>query len=297
MLHTLLYFLALFCLSTSANWAKLSTMPVDVLGFYRLGLAAALLGAWLLFIKRPTLPKLDKKVLWIVLSGFFFFLHLWTFKYAAKNTTISNSMIIFSSNPIWASIGAVLFFNEKLNLRLFAAYILAFSGVYVLVAPGFQTGHQLNSGDISSFFSAILYALYMLTGKKARTYFDNKFYALVQYAVCGLCFFTLTQWNQTPLTGYSDMTWFALLGLIALPTFFGHFSLTYLVQYMNLSVMTCGKLIEPIMASIIAAYVFNEHLSSTAPFAFTLTSLAVVILFGPSLNSVIRNKIKLRKAK
>lgn len=288
MLHTLLYFLALFSLSTSANWAKLSSMPVDVLGFYRLGLASVLLGAWLLFIKRPALPKLDKKVLWIVLSGFFFFLHLWTFKYAAKNTTISNSMIIFSSNPVWASLGAVLFFNEKLNLRLFAAYILAFSGVYVLVAPGFQAGHQFNSGDISSFFSAILYALYMLTGKKARTYFENKFYALIQYAVCGLCFFALTQWNHSPLTGYNNVTWFALAGIIALPTFFGHFSLTYLVQYMNLSVLTCGKLIEPIMASIIAAYVFNEHLGATAPFAFLLTSLAVLILFAPQLKSLIK---------
>jgi drug/metabolite transporter (DMT)-like permease len=297
MLHTLLYFLALFSLSTSANWAKLSTMPVDVLGFYRLGLAAVLLGLWLFFIKRLKWPKLDKKVLWIVLSGFFFFLHLWTFKYAAKNTTISNSMIIFSSNPIWASVGAVLFFNEKLNFRLFAAYILAFLGVYVLVAPGFQTGHQLNSGDISSFFSAILYALYMLTGKKARTYFENKFYALIQYAVCGLCFFALTQWNQTPLTGFSNLTWFALFGLIALPTFFGHFSLTYLVQYMNLSVMTCGKLIEPIMASIIAAYVFNEHLSETAPFAFTLTSAAVIVLFSPNLISLVKNKFNVSNVK
>lgn len=290
MLHTLLYFLAIFCLSTSANWAKLSSMPVDVLGAYRLGLAALLLGAWIALFKRKTLPKIDKKVLWIVISGFFFFLHLWTFKYAAKNTTISNSMIIFSSNPIWASIGAVLFFGEKLNTRLFLAYALAFAGVYILVAPGLQTGHQLNKGDISSFFSAILYALYMLTGKKARIYFDNKFYAFLQYAVCGLCFLLLTLQNGTPLTGYDNISWLALLGLIALPTFFGHFSLTYLVQYMNLSVMTCGKLIEPVMASIIAAIVFKESLSENAPIAFLMTALAVLLLFSPQLLKYIKLK-------
>src|SRR4051812_18139925 len=96
MLRTLLYFLALFCLSTSSNWAKLNHMPVDVLGFYRLGFAALFLGIWIFIIKRIKLPRFDRQLAWVVVSGLFFFAHLWTFKYSAKNTSISNGMIIFS---------------------------------------------------------------------------------------------------------------------------------------------------------------------------------------------------------
>ena len=290
MLHTLLYFLALFSLATASNWAKLSQMPVDVLGFYRLGIAGLLLGAWLIIFNRKLPPKPDKKMFWIALSGFFFFLHLWTFKYAAKNTSISNSMIIFSSNPIWASIGAVLFFKERIGIRPVISYFLAFLGIYILVSPDLQVGKTVNSGDLSAFWSAILYALYMLTGKKARLHFENKFYALGQYFICSACFFVLVLWNDSPLTGYNEITWGALLGLIFLPTFFGHFTFTYLVQYMNLSIMTCGKLIEPIMASIIAAIVFKESLSATAPFAFTLTAAAVINLFWPNLKNAVKRR-------
>ena len=141
MLHTLLYFLALLSLSTSANLAKLNHMPSQVLGFWRLGIAALLLAIWVFAIKRTPLPRITKDFRWVLLSGFFFFLHLWTFKYAAKNTSISHTMIIFSSNPVWASLGAVAFFNERLSIRLVLSYVLALLGVFILVSKdlGYQS--------------------------------------------------------------------------------------------------------------------------------------------------------------
>ncbi|MCC2677976.1 MAG: hypothetical protein K0R29_552 [Pseudobdellovibrio sp.] len=283
MLRTLLYFLALFCLATSSNWAKLNHMPVEVLGFYRLGFAALLLSLWILFIKRIKLPAFDKNMYWVVISGLFFFMHLWTFKYAAKNTTISNGMIIFSSNPVWSSLGAVIFFKEKLSFRLICSYILALIGVFVLVSPGLSLSGQMNMGDLSSLLSAILFAAYMLTSKKARRHYDNELYAFGQYFICALAFGICILFTGAPLTGYEPVSWVAVAGLVLLPTFFGHFTMTYLVHYMDLSMMTCGKLIEPVLASIIASYLFNEKLSATAPYAFILTSSAVLLLFGPHL--------------
>ncbi len=288
MLHTLLYFLALFCLSTSANWAKLNHMPVEVLGFYRLALAATLLGVWLfVFYKKPW-PRLNKNIFWVLLSGAFFFTHLWTFKYASKNTTISNTMIIFSSNPIWSSLGAVIFFKEKLTARLFISYILAFAAIFMLVGHGFSLAPETNKGDISSFFSAILFALYMLTGKKARVYYDNQYYSLIQYSVCALLFAACVGYSGAAWTGYDDVSWWAVVGVVLLPTFLGHFTMTYLVTYMNLSLMTCGKLIEPVIASLLAAAMFNETLSPYAPYSFALTIAAVVVLFEPQLRNVMR---------
>lgn len=290
MLHTLLYFLALFCLSTSSNWAKLNHMPVEVLGFYRLGIAALLLGIWIFLIKRLRIPKIDRHFLWVLLSAFFFFVHLWTFKYAAKNTSISNGMIIFSSNPVWASLGAVLFFKEKLSFRLVASYILALVGIYILVAHEFTLGGQVNLGDISSFFSALFFSLYMLTGKKARQHFNNQFFSFGQYFICAACFAACILQTDAPVVGYDNVSWLAVAGLVLLPTFFGHFSMTYLVEHMNLSIMSCGKLVEPVMASIIAAYLFSEKLSPDAPIAFTFTATSVLVLWGPSLVKYFKSK-------
>lgn len=281
--HTLLYFLALFSLSTSPNWTKLNQMPVEVLGTFRLGIAACLLGLWILAFRKKGFPKITRQMIWIFLSGSFFFLHLWTYKYAAKTTSVSNTMILFSSNPIWASLGSIIFFNEKLKARLFISYILAISGIYLLVSPDFGFKSQTIYGDWSALLSALFYAAYMLTGKKARHHYDNIYYAFLQYSICALLFLLCTFESGAALTGYSSVSWIAVAGLVALPTFVGHLSLTYLVKHMDLSILSCGKLIEPVFASIIAYWVFQETLSANAWISFLLTALAVLVLFGPSL--------------
>lgn len=282
MLHIPLYFLALLSLSTAPNWAKLNQMPVEVLGFYRLGIAALLLGFWILLTKPLPKLKFNKNALWMIASGVFFFLHLWTYKYAAKNTSVSNTMIIFSSNPIWASIGAIVFFGEKLSKRLLISYLLALAGVYVLVAHDLNL-KTTNYGDWSAVISALLYAIYMLTGKKARHFYDNTDYALIQYSICALLFGICILSTGARVTNYDSVSWLSVLGLVFLPTFLGHFSFTYLVKHMNLSLMSCGKLIEPVLASIIAYFVFKENISQYAWISFTLTAASVVILFGPNL--------------
>jgi len=286
--HTLLYFIALFCLSTSPNWAKLNHMPVEILGFYRLALACSLLGIWILWRRQFTLLRPHKNLYWVILSGVFFFLHLWTYKYASKTTSVSNTMILFSSNPIWASLGAIAFFKEHLQKRLIISYLLALVGVYLLVAHDFNLSSENSRGDWAAVLSAVFYSAYMLTGKKARHHYDNLDFSLLLYGVCALCFFLCVLQTGAPLTGYDSLSWWAVVGLVALPTFLGHLSFTYLVKTMNLSLLSCGKLIEPVMASIMAYFIFHEVLSPYAWISFTLTTASVVILFAPALLRAIR---------
>lgn len=286
MLHTLLYFLALFCLSTSPVWAKLNQMPVEVLGFWRLFIASLILGLWILLFRKPKDPLKPlsyKKMGWVLASGVFFFLHLWTYKFASKNTSVANTMILFASSPLWSSAGAITFFKEKMTIRLGLAYALAIVGIYLLAFEHIEFTSFSFLGDLSAVLSAFFWACYMLTGKKARLYYDNSTYSFIQYSVCALMFGLLGLFMQKEFTGYTAVSWYSVAGLVLLPTLLGHLTLTYLVNYMNLSLMSCGKLIEPIIAAIIAFYVFNEVLKPQAWLAFSLTAAGVVILFSPAL--------------
>lgn len=293
MAHTLLYFLALFCLSTSSSWTKLNQMPVEVIGFYRLIIAATVVGLWTFLIKKNNLPKFNKKFLWVILSGFFFFLHLWSYKFAAKNTTISNTMILFQTTPIWSTMGGVLFFSEKITRRLVLSYVMALSGILILFGQNADFSSLTFYGDISALASGLLYSAYMLAGKQARLFYDNNIYATFQYLICGTLFLILTLVFTRPLIGYSGISWFSIVGQVLLPTLLGHFLFTYLVKYMNLGFMTCGKLIEPIFAAIIAYFIFQEQLKPATWVAFLLTGLSILILFVPGLikNRKINNEL------
>lgn len=283
MLHISLYFLALVSLSTSPNWAKLNHMSSATLGFYRLAGASLLLFIYLLLSKKLKKINFDRNFVWALFSGFFFFLHLWTYKYASKHTLVSNTMILFATNPVWATLGGQVFFKENIKPRVIFAYMLALIGIFMLVAQNLQLNPENHLGNVSALISAFFYALYMLTSKKARLHMANNDFSLIQYSTCALMFGIAVLSTNSAMTGFDAISWWSVLGLIILPTFLGHMSFTYLVKHMNLSLMSCGKLIEPIIATIFAYFLFGEHLGSYAIYAFLLTGVSVLILFWPSL--------------
>lgn len=285
----MLYFLALFSLSTAPNWAKLNLMPAEVLGFWRLIIAFGLLSLFSLIIKKENIFKVTMNTKWVLMSGVFFFLHLWTYKWSSKHNLVSNTMILFATNPIWSSLGGVLFFKEKIEQRMILSYLLAFLGIGSMVWDQVQMSPENHFGNILALLSALFYAIYMLLGKKARQTFSNTSFASLQYLTAGVLFGLSSVAGHKPLISitYDWISWISVFGLVFLPTFLGHFSLTYLLKTMNIGIMTCGKLIEPIIASILAYFIFNEHLGRGAPLAFLLTAASVLILFYPEVQKVL----------
>lgn len=281
--HILLYFIALLSLSTSSSLAKLNQMPVEVLGFWRLTIAATLLGLWVFVVKRTPFPKLEKRLWWLALSGAFFFGHLWTYKYAAKNTSIANTMILFATTPVWSTFGSVLLFKEKLTVRLISAYILAALAVFILLYNQLHFHGANANGDISALISALFYALFMLSGKRSRAEYPHLIVSNIQYLVCAFLFLMVTLSTGSNFTGYGNLSWASVICQVLIPTFLGHFLFTYLVQFMNLGVMTCGKLVEPIFGAIIAYLVFKENLTTEAFIAFGLISVSLIVLFAPNI--------------
>ncbi len=284
-----LYFLALFSLSTSPNWAKLNQMSPEVLGFWRLSIATLLI-APLVFLKKERLQQiLSKDSKWIFLSGFFFFLHLWTYKYAAKNTLISNTMILFALNPVWSSLGGIVFFKERLKWNTVLSYLLAFISLAGFLYHSIRFEPELAKGNWSAVISAVFFGAYMIAGKKARQKTENIPYAFIQYGTCAFCFGVTMLFTGANVTDHTTTSWVAVAGLVLIPTFLGHFSMTYLVKHMDLSVITCGKLIEPLIASVMAYFIFHEVLRPGAHLAFAGTALSIVILFWPQLKRAFQN--------
>ena len=289
--HLLLYFLALTSLSTASSWAKLNQMPPEILGFWRLTCAALILFVFQkVFRKEKIIPEL-KTLKWVTLSGFFFFLHLWTYKYASKHTLISLTMILFATNPIWTALGNVVAFKEPITLRTSFSFLIAFIGIFLLTKDQFASASQNTLGNLSALASAFLFAIYLITGKKARLKMSNANYAVLQYGVCGF-FFLITSLltGHNFVEGYQTISWIAVAGLISVPTLLGHFLFSAVMNHMNLAVMTCGKLIEPIIASFLAYFLFQEEVSKMTYIAFILTSISILNLFWLQIKSSLKSQ-------
>lgn len=221
----------------------------------------------------------------VLITGVLFFFHLWSYFYAAQNTKIANCMILFATNPLYTAIGSFVFFKEKLTINVLIAYGLAFFGIYFLVSNTVSFNPENLKGEVSALISAFFYSAYTLSSKHSRTRLDNSDFSIGIYFVCGLCFLILANIQSTQLIDYPQHTWIGILGTILIPTLLGHALFTYLMNYLNINWMSCGKLLEPGLSAMMAFFIFNEKISSSTQIAFLFTTLAVIVLFLPKLIS------------
>lgn len=284
MFQLVLYFIAIFSLSQSGNLVRLAHAPPEVIGFWRLLVSAMIMLpiAW----QKGDLKHFGNKIIkskYIVLTSILFFLHLWTYFYSVQNTKIANSMIIFATNPLFTAMGASFFFKEKFTKRIALAYLLAFIGIFQLIQNQLNLDPSLNKGNFSALISALFFSGYILSSNQSRKFFSNSTFAFLKYALTAIFFGTLGLFLKDDFTNYPSTTWLAIAGTVLFPTLLGHALFTYLLKYLNVNWMSCGKLIEPVLSAAVAFFLFQESLSLATLLAFGFTAASVLILFLPGV--------------
>jgi drug/metabolite transporter (DMT)-like permease len=281
MLHYAIYLISIFSLSQSAVLIKLSGIPPETLGFWRLLGASVLLLSFRAY--KNSAQKIFADILnnkkWVVLTGVFFYLHLWSYSYSAQNTSVAHCVILFALNPLFTAVGAKFAFNEPLEKNVAFSYLFALTGLYFLLRSRLSLGFDSWHGEASALASGFLYSVYALFSKQSRKKMNNWNFSIGIYFVCALCFLGTNTALCTPLVGYSNEAWMALVGTIVIPTFFGHSLFSYLMNYLNINWMSCGKLLEPTISAFAAFLVFKEVVSRDTALAFLFTSAAVLFLF------------------
>jgi drug/metabolite transporter (DMT)-like permease len=266
-------------------------VPINIFGFWRLLIASSIV--FLIYkLKTSHMFNKNKKintskninlrdVFLLIILGVIFFSHLWTFFYAAKNTKIANAMIIYSVNPIFTALGSYMFFSEKFSWKLFFSYLFAFAGILLIFSGGFEFNSSRFWGDGSALLSALLFAIYALLSKQLRQKFDNTLFASLVYLSTSLCFGITGLFMDQPFFENDYSGWVTILASVAIPTLMGHALFTYLMNHLSLNKMTLGKLIEPVIASIVSFLIFKEAISSTTVTSFVLIAFAVLLSFIP----------------
>lgn len=248
-------------ISLSSIFVKYSTAPSAVTAAYRLLWTVLLMTpvVWGRRDVRAELLRVDRKTLLLsCLSGTFLAIHFALWFESLRHTSVASSTTIVCTEVIWVSLGYCLFLKGKLPAKAVAAIFVTLLGSAVIASADSSTGGAHLYGDILSLLAAIAVAAYTLIGRVVRAGTSTTVYTYLVYAACAvvLAFFCVFLGDSLLVKDAGAVIVGFLLAVFS--TILGHSIFSWCLKYFSPSFVSASKLCEPVVAAILAGFLFGE---------------------------------------
>lgn len=253
--------IGVFGISLSSIFVKYSTAPSAVTAAYRL-LWTILLMSPVTFGKqeiRQELFHVDRRNLLLsCLSGIFLAFHFTLWFESLHHTSVASSTTIVCTEVIWVSLGYALFLKGRLRLRAILAIAVTLAGsALIAFADSTASGAHLY-GDMLSLLAAIAVAVYVLLGRVVRETVSTTVYTYIVYTSCAVMLILLCMLQKESLFGHGISGMIVGLLLAVFSTILGHSIFSWCLKYFSPSFVSASKLCEPVVAAILAGFLFGE---------------------------------------
>ena len=247
-------------ISLSSIFVRYSQAPSAVTAAYRLLWTVLLMTPVVLGKKevRKELLRTEKKtVLLSILSGIFLAIHFALWFESLRHTSVASSTTIVCTEVIWVALGFCLFLKGRLSWKAVAAIAVTLVGSGLIAYADSGSGAHLK-GDILALLAAIAVAVYMLIGRVVRTGVSTSVYTYLVYVSCGVSLLILCLAQGYNLLAYGLSPVIVGLLLAVFSTILGHSIFSWCLKFFSPAFVSASKLCEPVVAAILAGFLFSE---------------------------------------
>jgi len=284
----LMIIIGIFGISLSSILVRFSTAPSAVTAAFRL-LWTVLLMSPAVFMNREVREEFHhvtrKNILQSAVSGLFLAVHFWLWFESLQKTSVASSTTIVCTEVIWVSIGYCLFMKGNLSKKAIVAILVSLIGSVLIAYTDSSAGKSQLYGDILSLLAAIAVAGYTLLGRNVRKQVSTTVYTYIVYAVCAFVLVLLSQIQHISLFSFGFNPILVGLLLALFSTILGHSVFSWCLKFFSPSFVSATKLCEPIVAAILAGFLFAE-----IPTALTVIG-GILILLGVLLYSHVERNV------
>ena len=192
-------------------------------------------------VRRELLQTPKKLVILSVLSGLFLAIHFVLWFESLKHTSVASSTAIVCTEVIWVCLGFCLFLKGRLGGKAIVAIGVTLVGSLLIAFADSGSGGGLY-GDILALLAAVAVAVY--------TYMVYTACVLVLVVTCLVQGFGLLAY------GWSAVIVGCLLAVFS--TILGHSIFSWCLRYFSPAFVSASKLCEPVVAAVMAAFLFGE---------------------------------------
>lgn len=255
------------------NLVRLADTGPAAAGFWRMALSLPLLLPMMLrdgkgLTLRPSNASL--------MAGLFFAGDLAFWHYGIRYTSVANATVLANLSPVVVTAVAWFAFRERPGRIFLAGLALALAGAWTMAAGARAGSSGALLGDLLSLTTAFWYALYFIAMRRARQgegasramFWSSMVTAPVMLAVAVAL--------GEPLTPASTAGWLACIGL-ALAHVAGQGSIAWALGRLPASIASVVVLAQPVVAAIVAFFLFHEILTPLQMLGGVITLAGVVI--------------------
>ena len=262
----------------AVSWAavliRVAAAPPLVTGAYRLALASLILAPAALWLNHDELLHLGwRDVRLLVGAGLFLGIHFATWISSLSYTSVSSSVVLVSTSPVFVGLAARFLLNESVSPRMFAGIALAVLGTTIVGWGGLILSGGALWGDCLAIIGAITVAAYLLIGRKLRKRLSLLTYITPTYAVAALVLGIAAWLGGQEFTGYPMRTYLVFLLLAIGPQIIGHSSYNWALRYVSPTLVAASVLGEPVGATFLAYLVLGE-----APVALEVLGGTIILV-------------------
>ncbi len=223
------------------------------------------------------LPARERPLL--IGAGIFLGLHFIAFTYAVQFTSVSNATFLGDLGPVFVALMSPLVLQERITAREVGLVCLALIGSLLAGSRGSSALllPSLTQGDLIAVLAAFLAANYTVVGRLLRPRVELFTYVVYVYLVASLVVailaFTLLGVDALQIQKGSIL---ALAGLGLLPTFGGHSLYNLALGRVKAIRANLILLLEPVIASLLAYYLFSESPTYLQDVGYALIGLSIL---------------------
>ena len=228
-------------------------------------------------IEKVKFPEFNNSYVIFLVSGIFFALDLICWHWSIKLTTVSKATFLSNLAPIVVIIFSLIFLKEKFSKFFYLAALLSMVGMLMLLGESFKFNKSQFIGDLLGVLTAVWYGSYIVTISQLRKKYNSTsimFLSGIVTAIILLIVSILFEQSLIPQSLFT-ITIIFLLGFIC--QFMGQSFITYSLAYLSASLSSLCLLIQPIAATVLAYFFFQEKLTTIQFFGSTLILIGIYI--------------------
>ena len=242
---------------------RLSEVGPSATAFFRLLFALPFLWLWMWRSRQHENPQpaTRRDFARLSLAGLLFTGDLALWHWSLQYTSVANSTLLTNFAPLFVTVGALLFFHERITRVFIMGMAVALGGAVLLVGARVELKPQHLLGDGLALVTAAFYAGYLLSVKDLRGRFTTVTIMAWSGVVSCVSLWAVALLSSETIIPSTTRGWLVLAGLGLVSHLAGQTLIAFALGHLPASFSSVTLLLQPLIAALLAWVVLKERLT------------------------------------